>query len=233
MPWNRDDIRRRINEVTRTYGDWVVHEEGIPCSCQAASGLRLAAGCPHCDGEGFLWINPRRLKGILMGVRTDRRLASMGWLTPGDLTFTTDVHSRVHDFDRITLTVPEHTEPEILVRGKSYQDGVPGLAPNEDRLAYQAVEPIACVTHDRLDQGFVHGDDYVFAGKTIRWLKPPPDGTAFVVKYEALTEWIAFSSPFEVIDRGRHLGQKVLLRKRHLVNLRENPHRDVETALGL
>lgn len=233
MAWTRDSIRQRIDEVVRAYGDWVVWEQGLPCGCQVPGGLRIAAGCPRCEGEGFVWTDPQRLKGILMGIRSDRRLASMGWLNPGDLTFSTDAHTRVHDFDRITLTVPEHTEPEILVRGQSFKDGVPGLAPEEDRLAYQAVEPIECVAHDRLDQPFVHGDDYVFAGKTIRWLEPPPDGTTIVIKYEALTEWIAFASPFELIDRGRHLGQRVLLRKRHLVNLRENPHRDVKTALGL
>ncbi len=225
-------IRRRINEINRTYGDWVIWEQGLPCACRAATALRMSAGCPRCSGEGFVWVQPEKLKGILMPTHSDRRLATMGWLTPSDLTFSTDVHHRIGDFDRVTLTVPLPAEPEVITRGQAFCEGVPGLAPEEDRLSYQAVTPIYCATHDRPSEPFVHGDAFVFAGKAIRWLKPPPQGTVYVIRYEALTEWLAFSSPLETIDRGKHLGQRVLLRKRHLVNLAEPTHHDVRALLG-
>jgi hypothetical protein len=157
----------------------------------------------------------------------------MGWISPGDLTFSPAPVSRVGDFDRITLLAPLPSEPEVITRGQAHSDGVPGLAPNEDRLAYQAASATYCATHAEPDKPFVHGDAYVFAGKVLRWLKPPPDGTIYFIKYDALTEWIAFASPLETIDRGKYLGQRVLLRKRHLTNLRENPHRDVKLALGM
>jgi len=216
-----DELRARVNEVTRTYGDWVIWEQGLPCACRAASGLRMSAGCSRCEGEGFVWVAPEKLKGIVMPAHSDRRLATMGWLSPSDLTFSTDVHHRIQDFDRITLTTPLPTEPEVIVRGQAHRDGVPGLAPDEDRLAYQAERPVTCVLHDRPGEPLLHGDAYVFAGKALRWLRPPPDGTVYVVKYEALTEWVAFASPVEVIDRGVSLGQRVLLRRRTLVNLAE------------
>ena len=233
MPLRTDELRARVNEVTRSYGDWVIWEQGLPCACRAAPGLRMAAGCSRCEGEGFVWVEPEKLKGILMPAHADRRLAAMGWLGPADLTFSTDVHHRIQDFDRITLLAPLPTEPEVITRGQGHRDGLPGLASEEDRLAYQAARPITCVVPDHPSESFIHGDAYVFAGKTLRWLRPPPEGTVYVVKYEALTEWVAFASPIEVIDRGASLGQRVLLRKRHLVNLRENPKRDVRAALGL
>lgn len=221
MAWTHDAIRRRIDEVTRTYGDWVTWERGLPCACRAAGPLRMSAGCSRCDGNGFVWIDRQKLKGIVMPAHTDRRFSTMGWLNPGDLIFSTDVHHRIHDFDRITLTTPLTTEPEVITRGQAHRDGVLGLAPTEDRLAYQAVTPGVCFAHEHPDHRFHHGDAYVFVGKTIRWLKPPPDGTVYVIEYEALTEWVAFSSPLETIDRGKSLGQRVVLRKRHLVALSE------------
>ncbi len=234
MAWTNDAIRRRVNEINRTYGDWLIWEQGLPCACRVAGALRMTAGCPRCEGEGFIWVRPEKLKGIVMPVHADRRLLStMGWLSPADLTFSTDVHSRIQDFDRITLTVPLPADPEVITRGQAHRDGVPGVEADEDRLSYQAVTPIHCATYDHPETALVHGDAYVFSGKTLRWLRPPPDGTVYVLKYEALTEWIAFSSPFETLDRGKHLGQRVLLRKRHLVNLRENPKRDLRTALGM
>ena len=233
MTLSNDELRTRLGEVARTYGDWVIWEQGLPCACRAASSLRMAAGCARCEGEGFIWITPEKLKGILLPAHSDRRLAAMGWLGPSDLTLSTDAYHPVHDFDRITLTTPLPSEPEIITRGQAYREGLPGLAPSEDRLSYQATEAITCVVHDRPDEPLVHGDAYVFVGKALRWLKPPADGTVYVVKYRAITEGIAFQSPFEIIDRGKPLGQRVLLRKRHMVVLRENAKRDVRIALGL
>jgi hypothetical protein len=87
-------------------------------------------------------------------------------------------------------------------------------------------------TYEAPERPFVHGDAYIFAGKTLRWLRPPADGTVLVIRYEGLTEWVAFSSPFEVIDRGGRLGQRALLRRKHLLNLRESPRRDAMAILS-
>ncbi len=225
-----EELRGRLAEAVRTYGDWVRWEQGAPCACRAATSLRMTAGCRRCDGEGFTWTGARKLKGIVMPAHLDRRLSSMGWLTPGDLTFLPDSRARVHDFDRITLLAPLPVEPEVLTRGQAAHDGVAGLAANEDRLAYQAVRPIDCFLHDRPDTHLIAGDAYVLDGKRLRWLRAPADGTIFVVTYEALTEWVAFSTPMETIDRGGSLGQRVLLRKRHLVNLAESPRGDAAGA---
>ncbi len=230
MAFRPEELRGRLDEAVRTYGDWVLWEQGAPCACRAASTLRMTAGCRKCDGEGFLWSGARKLKGIVMSAQLDRRLSSMGWLTPGDLTFLPDSHARIHDFDRITLLAPLPVEPEVLTRGQGARDGITGLAANEDRLAYRAARPIDCFLHDRSDAHLIHGDTYVLDGKHLQWLRAPPDGTVFVVIYEALTEWVAFSTPMETIDRGGSLGQRVLLRKRHLVNLAESSRGDLAEA---
>ncbi len=231
MAWAAADLRHRIGAIVRQYGDWVLWEKGLPCACHAASRLRMAAGCDRCGGEGFVWTDPRRLKAVLLPLHSDRRLASLGWAVPGDMTLGPAPHTRVHDFDRITLTTPTEAEAEVIERGRG--DRVPGLAPQEDLLAYHATNPIACVLHDQPGE-FRFEEDYVFEGKVIRWLRPPPDGTIYVVKYEALVEWLAFSSPLEVLDRGKNLGQRVLLRRRHLVNLRDpTRRRDVRSLLGM
>ncbi len=221
MAYSSDELSGRLDELVRTYGDWVIWEQGLPCACRAAPGLRMAAGCTRCEGEGFIWISPQKLKGIVMPAHTDRRLASMGWLTPSDLTFATDAHDRIADFDRITLTTPLPVDPEVIVRGQAFREGLRGLTAEEDRLAYQAARVLACFAHDRPAEPLVEGDDFVITGKTLRWFRPPPDGAVYVFKYEALTEWLAFASPVEVIDRGASLGQRVLLRRRTLVNLAE------------
>lgn len=232
MTWSTDDLLRRLDEHVRTYGDWVVWETGLPCACRAAGALRMSAGCARCEGEGFVWVAPRQLKGILMPAHADRRLATMGWVNPADLLFAPAPSEPIADFDRITLLSPLPVEPEVITRGQAARDGAPGLAPTEDRLAYQAVNVLHCALDETPERQLVQGDAFICAGRTLRWLKPPPDGSVYVIKYEALTEWVAFASPFEVLDRGRSLGRRVLLRKRHLVNLREQPQRDVRSLLG-
>ncbi len=232
MTYRPEELIHRLDELVRTYGDWVIWEQGLPCACRATTSLRMAAGCSRCEGNGFLWISPRRLRGILMPAHTYRRLATMGWLTPSDLILGTDSQDRIADFDRITLTTPLPVDPEVIVRGQAHRDGLPGVAPSEDRLAYRAARAVLCFAHDRPDARFIEGDAFVLSGKTLRWLRPPPDGTVYLIKYEALSEWVAFASPIEVIDRGGSLGQRVLLRRAHLVNLRENSQPDARSALA-
>ena len=56
MAYWHDELTGRLDDLVRSYGDWVIWEQGLPCACRATTSLRMAAGCSRCQGEGFVWI---------------------------------------------------------------------------------------------------------------------------------------------------------------------------------
>ena len=210
-------------------GTEVIHEMGLACHCRNTDPLApldtLRVGCDTCLGTGYYYRNPRRIDGLLTSIKTDQNLILAGYIAPGDCIFSPHMylHPQVEALDKITFTHPQPVnEGQVIVRGAAHRGEnkilKTYLNENEDRLFYTGLKSMWC--EDENGILYEEGSDFVIEGKVIRWLTNKMRlNTRYTLKYEALLEWIAFSSPFERRDRDRDLGPKVLLRKLHVAIL--------------
>lgn len=216
----------RQNGFIEDRGTNVIHELGIACTCRTMDPfdqkIRLDLSCDKCEGFGFLYRKPQEINGLVTSVDQNRSLMVSGFATPGDCLFSPspkDDHV-VSDFDKITFT---HEQPindgQTIVRGAATRGGsrvtYTGLEPHEDRLFYEATKALHC--EDEHGTVYYQGSDFELKGRVVSWNtdKMLPD-TRYTLKYMGHLEWIAYVGPFERRDRGDNLGQRVLLRKRHI-----------------
>ena len=115
----------------------------------------------------------------------------------------------------------------MVVRGAGLASGnsarETGLETNEDRLWYHATSSIWC--EDEEGNVYKSGGDFILDGsKVIKWQGSNPKiGRKYTIKYNAYLEWVAFTPPDIRVDRNRDLGQRVILRKRHVALVNDNP----------
>lgn len=230
--WSFNEMERFITDR----GDLVVHETGVACTCSMedlfAANIGVgnkpvkvrALSCPLCNGDGFIYRNPRCVKGLITSIQSgsNRQLIENGWAVPGDCVFSPppSYMPSVTDFDRITFTVVAPVnEGQVIVRNAAnMQENVvvtTDLQENEDRLWYLAECALHC--EDSNGTQYYQNTDFVFDGKKIRWVgNRPKNGQPYVVKYLAFLEWVAWATPMTRIDNGRYLGPRVMLRKKHV-----------------
>lgn len=211
-----------LEGIIQNRGMQVLHEIGIPCPCRTVDTRQGFVGsseqdCPSCLGRGFVWRDPVLLQALITNLTFTRELATAGWTVPGDLTLTPSQQEReIGDFDRVTILVPIGVDPQIIVRGqKSALTPRPkGLESNEDFLFWQAGEKAAIWVEDEDAVPYKY-PQYELEGRKIIWTEEsgPAVGKRFVVKYRAHQEYIVYQRPLARYDRGRSLGQRVLLRR--------------------
>lgn len=176
------------------------------------------------DNEiGIRYRDAQAIRGMITSLESGRnkRLLEMGYAVPGDCVFSPSLKvGPIGDFDRITMTNPVPIgSGQTIVRGAaSLADNQRldhDVASNEDRLWYFPSCTIWC--EDANGVLYSEGSDFVFEGKRIQWVGESPSiGTSYTLKYQAYLEWIAYSTPFSRFDRSRSLGQRVMLRKKHV-----------------
>lgn len=224
-----------LESLIQQRGDFVIHEKGIACPCRGgdayaslttideAAGARRKIGCSQCGGSGWIYRNPRQIKGLITSVETgrNRNLIDAGYAVPGDCTFSPSLREGpIADFDRITFLYPSPTsDGQVIMRNAAnLGDNAMlnlGLASNEDRLWYYA----ACVHWCEDENGVVYsqGIDFNVCEKVLTWVgNRPVDGVNYTVKYDAYIEWICYGSPMTRFDVDRSIGQRVMLRKLHV-----------------
>jgi len=232
----------RLEELVEARGDEVILETAVACTCRNGdihSALILREGrpanqrslsCPQCQGDGFLYRNARKVRGLMTALDPgrNRTLYEMGYAVPGDATFSPSLRAGfLTDFDKITFcTAMPVNEGQVVRRGgHTFEDNVQyvtDLEENEDRLWYRPSCSIWC--EDSNGVVYTQGPDFVFESKKIQWVGNQPDlGTLFTVKFTAYLEWVAYASPFQRIDRGRSLGQRVMVRKKHVTFTTDSP----------
>jgi hypothetical protein len=184
--------------------------------------------CPKCGGDGMIYRNPQKIVGLLTSVRQDKQHYESGWAQPGDAILSTHPGHDIIAGDLITFTWDELlADGQVVVRGAGTASdnsarGI-GLNADEDRLHYPAVSAIWCEDED--GRVYRSGADFVLDGsRVIRWVgQTPQRGQAYTIKYSAYLEWIAFTQPNTRRDRDRDLGARVLLRKRHVAMMNDDP----------
>ena len=222
IDWNFNTLEEHISNR----GTEVIHEMGIACTCRNSDPFapldRPRSACDQCGGFGYIYRNARSIVGLLTSIDQKRTLLMAGFAAPGDCIFSPHLglDPSICDFDKITFTHPQPIdEGQVIVRGAAHKGENrilnTYLEKNEDRLFYEAVHSLHC--EDEHGVVYDEGSDFVFEGKVIKWLNDKMlVNTRYVIKYEGHLEWIAYVSPFERRDRERDLGQRVLLRKRHI-----------------
>jgi hypothetical protein len=224
-----------LDELIEARGDDVVVETGVACTCRnqdlyASTILRHESpasfrrmNCEKCQGDSFVYRNPRCVRGLLTGLDPGRNKALLesGYAIPGDSVFSPERHAEhIADFDKITLMVAQDlNEGQIIMRNAAHMEEnaqIPTeLTEDEDRLWYVADLSVWCEDEDGVI--YAQDADFEFDSKKIRWIGNRPDeGKLYSVRYTGFPEWIVYSQPFLRVDRGRSLGRKVLLRKKHV-----------------
>lgn len=246
MPVDGDWDFQLLDDLVQQRGDEVIHEIAIACPCRIedtyASGIKIdgrparvrSLSCPQCHGDGFIYRDAQCITGLITGIMPgNRSLNEMGYASPGDATFSPSLESRpVEDFDKITmLTSNALNEGQVIVRNAANlsdnQMLKTDLAENEDRLWYHADCSIWC--EDSAGVIYQEGSDFELDGHIIRWIGSRPDeAQAYVLKYTAFLEWLAYAGPMERYDRHRGLGQRVQLRKKHVYFLGSSDKDTVE-----
>lgn len=237
------DRFRLHDELVADRGEILIHETGISCpKCRHGDRDDPVLFSDNCDCEnGWLYRNPRKIQALVTGINIQRDLDVVGFSVPGDCMISPrpNLRPQVSEFDKITFTWPQVTgDGEVIVRGAEYKrikerGGTNLIASNEDVLMYMGGNAIHVEDVDGVL--YCQDADFVFDGRIIRWVadgNSPTIRKRYTIKYEGYFEWIAIIPPVERRDRGRNLGPRVLLRKKHVFNSELDPNRDTPDELS-
>jgi hypothetical protein len=232
MPdWNFNNLEFLIQDR----GDEVIHETAVSCPCRAQdhyAGLIAPQNrtpkvrkmtCEQCNGIGYIYRNAQVIRGLLTSINSgNRQMLDIARAEPGDCTFSPSLDvSFISDFDKITFTIAVPIDDgQQIMRGAGTMEDNAGLntrlETNEDRLWYLPECTIWC--EDQNGVVYTQNTDFEFDNKLIRWIgSKPTTGVLYTIKYTAYLEWICFTTPMTRIDNARSLGQRVLLKKQHVV----------------
>lgn len=193
-------------------GEEVRHLIGMRCFCIGRDG-QPDPNCKQHELGGYLYVDEQPITGLITGISYQKDLRENGIFAPGDCIFSPTSDNVVSEMDKIIFTWPGVYGPgDPLVRGRA----------NADQLYYEATSAIFCVDEDKVT--YIEGTDFRFVGKTIEWIwtgkpingKTPAIDKRYTVKYKGYLEWIAFVPPMTRISHGNDMGNKVMLRKKHM-----------------
>ena len=208
-------------------GQVLVHEMGVSCTCRSGDRSEPVVGgsgkfnCGKCE-NGIMYRNPRQIMGLISGIGYQRQLLETGFANPGDcvLSVSPNLDAPPADFDKITFTWPENiNDGQVIIRGAEGENPHVSLKANEDRLHYKGAKSL----HVEDEDGVIYyeNSDFYFEGRKIVWINAPEKNKRYVIKYMAYLEWIVFNSPMSRRDKDGSLGYRVILRKKHIVNLKD------------
>lgn len=211
------------DSMVNNRGEVVVHETAIACpKCRGREARDIVgkiSTCENCEGGGFIYVKPRYIMSLITGISSQRMLQDFGFAMPGDcmMSISPFLAPSVTDFDKVTFTFSMPIDDgEVILRGSWHERAPDFYKENEDKIAYDGEELIHCEDEDRIE--YFMDDDFIFDKKKVIWIgaKKPKIRSRYTIKYKAFMEWIVFQPPVVRIDVGRDLGNRVLLRKRHV-----------------
>lgn len=207
----------------------------------AEDAARVDYSCYLCRGNGVYWDDPLKVRSMITDVNSGnaRQLLVNGEATPGDLIILPPPQGwrnlRLNDLDKIIFNHRggQPWEGDVIFRAKYDPDFDFTTYPIADitQVSYidpddNGVPPTPVVCERGVDYEFttlINGGTDVAEARKLRWLEDspnkPPDGTRVSISYYAYYEWIAYVSPFNRVENNNLLGQKALLRKRHVAGL--------------
>jgi len=224
MPLNNSKVSvNRQSEFIKRHGESVKYSQGMKCTCTLSqTGYvldpnRANPNCKACNGLGWVWLDKGKIIGMVTNISQHKELLQSGIASPGDLVFSPNIPQTLSDYDRIQLTWKEGIpyEGELITRSDTS---------DTDTANYSILDVSECITVDPVTGDvayYVKDTDFTIEGRSITWDvvggSEPDPGTPYSIKYSALVDWIVFAPPQPRRERGTNLGQKVLLRKKHVV----------------
>lgn len=225
MPLNNSSFNlREIQDTIRKHGEHVNYFRGHKCTCtllQTGTSYgdpnRADPNCAACHGYGIVWISSGQIIGLVTNISQEKELLQAGIASAGDLVFSPDLQQTLSDWDKIQLTWSDGVpwEGQLIQRGTGTTD--------EAMYNVVSVPPDGCIAVDPTTGNittYTADVDFSYSGQTITWglSSNQPQANAFYsLKYNAQLDWIVFTPPQPRRERGTNLGQKVILRKKHMV----------------
>jgi hypothetical protein len=222
MPFNNSTINMSIQtEFIHKHGEVLTYFLAMKCTCtilptgaMVPDANRANPNCKACKGLGIVWQNKGDIVGLVQTVNQQKDLLQTGVAAPGDLVLSPDPRVTISDFDKIQMTWSEGIpyEGQLLRRG----------AGASDTVNYDIMSVIECIQVDPttgLITTFTPDVDFTTNGRLITWIGNKPAGNSvYSFKYSGLIDWICFAPPQPRRERGTNLGQRIVMRKRHLVS---------------
>lgn len=225
MPWPNSTLNAFADQqFFLQHGDTAYWYQAQLCSCGTNPGApsdvaRAVTTCKVCGGLGrFYPGTPVFIRGIISNAMQDREILAAGMaVSSEDLVWSADPYSQgpISPYDLIIFTGDPHTWPfegQVVKRGNGTTDSTWYTA--SELVSVTVSDPTTGNVTDYTESGVT------LSGKTVDWSNAttsPAANTAYSVKYRAQYEWVAFAPPLVRFEHSQSLGQKVLLRKRHIV----------------
>jgi len=235
IDWSFPDHHGFINNR----GETVIHEIRLRCPCNIEDTMagqitrkdsprhRTTFRCPNCYGEGYLYRNAKKIIALITNISENTNRQEEGWAMQGDAVMSPRPGYIIATGDLITFTWSQPLdEGQVIVRGAATLSENTArktdIDEGEDRLWYNAESAIWC--EDAEGKVYKPGDFILDGSKRIRWIgNSPRIGLAYTLKYKAYLEWEAWQPPVTRRDQDRDLGGRVLLRKRHVAQVNDDP----------
>lgn len=224
MPLNNSRINlSQQRDFIKRHAEWVDYSQGIKCTCTLSQpgyvldANRANPNCVACHGLGWVWLDKGQIQGMVTNITQQKELLQAGIASPGDLVFTPDILQTLSDYDKIQLT----WKTGIPLEGQLVQRS---SASDIDTVNYSILDVAECVVVNSANgaiTSYKKDIDFRVDGKNVIWdvvggSKPSP-GLAYSIKYSGVIDWIVFAPPQPRVERGTNLGQRVILRKKHVV----------------
>lgn len=210
---------RRMDIWQQKHAEWMKWSLGVKCPCSTMTDVsRANPNCAVCFGTGWFYTNEQEIRGIVTDARFDKQLKDTGMLQAGDLSLGPEIrgnHPILQNYDRIILA--------FWGDGLPYDGDVIVRTPYAtDRTIYAPIQVQMCASVDPVVgtiTSYTLGTDFTLNGRELSWLtgRGPSVGQTYSLKYTTHYEWIVLVPASPRYERGTSLGQRVVLRARHIV----------------
>jgi hypothetical protein len=223
MPFGNSGINlAKQSEFIRRHGETLNYFVSMKCTCSilptgsmVPDANRADPNCIACKGLGLIWIAQGQIIGMVTNVSQQKDLLQSGVAAPGDLVLSPDLDYTVSDYDKVEMTWTDGIPYEGQLVTRTTGSAV-------DTVNYPILSAVNCIQIAPVTgiiTTYVVNIDFTFSRRQITWISinKPADGTFYSFKYGALIEWICFAPPQPRMERGTNLGQRIVMRKKHLV----------------
>ncbi len=213
MPWLYQQLWQ--SQAGGRFGYQAKVYKAVSCPCGNTPTSPNNINCLACGGYVVLYPDPALETTVLIpSVEQNLSLMQYGLMEDGDIVVS-PMPGTIH-FDDFDLAILPFI-PGIPTFSETFQRGTTAT----DTSSYRMVNVEGAWTVDSTtgtNTKYTPNQDFTFSGKTITWIgNQPSAGQLYSIRYGALFEWVAFNPPSPRYAFGQDLGQKAVLRKRHII----------------
>jgi hypothetical protein len=211
-------------EFVQGHGEPFSYYRATLCPCGIGPGAtdanRALLSCTACGGIGLLYASPTQMIGLMTGLRNLKDLTEFGEVFPGDMVLGMNPMPNVfiNEWDLIRPFFAIGFNGQIIPRGNG----------STDLIDYPASKIFQVSSIDFTNNyaiiNYTEGIDFSISNRTITWNSTSlvntylPSGKTYSINYNAIFDYIVKEAGMERYDnRVDNLGQRFLLRRRHLV----------------